>query len=300
MSAAALANREKVEVMIPERVSARYNVDPALIRAVIQTESNWNSKAISSKGALGLMQLVPGTARQMGVSNAFDPKQNLDGGVRYLRTLLERYNGDLDKALAAYNAGPGAVDRAGGVPQYRETREYVRKVTDSYFRPGSGSPSPMRTDAPKPIYRMVNDERTGSVYERMRQTVRHRAAKNRPKLSALLASLVVLSIFSCHCEASADNSTSNDRHEAAKSQFDRAEKDRQALEAKSENVRTLKDYTSLVSEYRRVALIHCRAPRRSSWCALNEVAEELNRTMGDLFDQKYLPDGHRFLSISDS
>ena len=136
LTAAQTANREKIEEMIRE-VSARYHVDPALVRAVIETESNWNTSAISRRGAQGLMQLVPGTAQQLGVNNAFDPKQNLDGGVRYLHSLLERYNGDLDKALAAYNAGPGAVDRAGGVPQYRETREYVQKVTDSYFRPGS-------------------------------------------------------------------------------------------------------------------------------------------------------------------
>src|SRR6266700_5788724 len=156
MSAAEQANREKIEQMIRE-VSARYRVDPALVRAVMQTESNWNSSAVSRKGALGLMQLVPGTAQQLGVNNAFDPKQNLDGGVRYLHMLLERYNGDLDKALAAYNAGPGAVDRAGGVPRFRETREYVQKVTDSYFRPGSDR-LPHAFDAPRPIYRMVADD----------------------------------------------------------------------------------------------------------------------------------------------
>jgi soluble lytic murein transglycosylase-like protein len=156
LRAAELANRQKIEVMIRE-VSARYNVDPALIRSVIETESNWNSQAISRKGALGLMQLVPGTARQLGVNNAFDPKQNLDGGVRYLHTLLERYNGDLDRTLAAYNAGPGAVDRARGVPRYRETREYVQKVTDSYFRPGSNR-LPHAFDAPRPIYRMVAED----------------------------------------------------------------------------------------------------------------------------------------------
>ncbi len=153
ISAAERANREKIEQMIRE-VSDRYRVDPALVRAVIQTESNWNSSAVSRKGALGLMQLVPGTAQQLGVSNAFDPKQNLDGGVRYLHTLLQRYNGDLDKALAAYNAGPGAVDRAGGIPQYRETREYVQKVTDSYFRPGSNR-LPRAFEQRRPIYRAV-------------------------------------------------------------------------------------------------------------------------------------------------
>jgi soluble lytic murein transglycosylase-like protein len=153
MSAAEQANREKIEQMIRE-VSDRYRVDPALVRAVIQTESNWNSTAISRKGARGLMQLVPGTAQQLGVSNAFDPQQNLDGGVRYLHKLLERYNGDLDKALAAYNAGPSAVDRAGGIPRYRETREYVQKVTDSYFRPGSDR-LPRAFDERRPIYRAV-------------------------------------------------------------------------------------------------------------------------------------------------
>ncbi len=156
LSVAAKANREKIEVMIRE-VSDRYHVDPALVRAVIETESNYNSTAVSSKGALGLMQLVPGTAQQMGVSNAFDPKQNLDGGVRYLHTLLERYKWRSRQAsLAAYNAGPGAVDRAGGVPRYRETREYVQKVTDSYFRPGSDRLA-HAYDAPRPIYRMVDE-----------------------------------------------------------------------------------------------------------------------------------------------
>jgi soluble lytic murein transglycosylase-like protein len=146
-------NREKITEMIRE-VSARYHVDPALVRAVIQTESNWNSNAISRTGAQGLMQLVPGTAHELGVSNALDPKENLDGGVRYLHTLLQRYNGDLDKALAAYNAGPGAVDRAGGIPRIRETRNYVQKVTESYYRPGSDR-LPRAFDEPAPIYRTV-------------------------------------------------------------------------------------------------------------------------------------------------
>jgi soluble lytic murein transglycosylase-like protein len=154
LSSSELANREKINQMVRE-VSDRYRVDPALVRAVVETESNYKTTAISSRGALGLMQLVPGTAQQLGVSNAFDPKQNLDGGVRYLHSLLERYNGDLDKALAAYNAGPGAVDRAGGVPRNRETREYVQKVTNSYYRPDSDR-LPRTYEAREPIYRTVD------------------------------------------------------------------------------------------------------------------------------------------------
>jgi soluble lytic murein transglycosylase-like protein len=138
-------------------VSSRYNVDPELIEAVIQTESHGNPSAVSRKGALGLMQLVPETAQQMGVKNAFDPKQNLDGGVRYLQMLLQRYNGDLDRALAAYNAGPRAVDRAGGVPRYGETRAYVRKVTNSYYRPGSERLSGLFASQHR-IYREVDSD----------------------------------------------------------------------------------------------------------------------------------------------
>ena len=221
MSAAELANREKIEEMIRE-VSARYRVDPALVRAVIQTESNWNSSAVSRKGALGLMQLVPGTAQQLGVNNAFDPKQNLDGGVRYLHMLLERYNGDLDKALAAYNAGPGAVDRAGGIPRYRETRNYVQKVTDSYFRPGSDR-LPRAFEAAASHLPRGGCRRTGRFYERMRQTLRHEAATIRPILRVIFASVLVLSLFSLASRAD-DNSPS--RRDAAKAQFERAEKAR--------------------------------------------------------------------------
>jgi len=149
-------NRQKITEMIRE-VSARYRVDPSLVRAVIETESNWNSTAVSRKGALGLMQLHPATAQKLGVNNAFDPKENLDGGVRYLHMLLERYNGDLDKALAAYNAGPGAVDRAGGIPRFRETRNYVQKVTDSYFQPGSDR-VPRAFEPHRRIYRTVAED----------------------------------------------------------------------------------------------------------------------------------------------
>jgi soluble lytic murein transglycosylase-like protein len=130
----------------------KHNVDPALVSAVISTESNWNTSALSSKGAQGLMQLVPGTARKLGVFNVWDPEENVDAGVRYLRMLLERYNGDLPKALAAYNAGPSVVDRWGGIPNYRETRDYVRKVTNTYFQPGSNQ-QPFSRAASRQIYR---------------------------------------------------------------------------------------------------------------------------------------------------
>lgn len=130
-------DRDGVEKLVRE-AAERHQVDPALVRAVIETESNWNPSAISRKGAQGLMQLIPTTAQRFGADDAFSPKQNVDAGVRYLKTLLERYNGNLDLALAAYNAGEGAVDRAHGVPAYRETRNYVQRVQEAYYRPGSG------------------------------------------------------------------------------------------------------------------------------------------------------------------
>jgi soluble lytic murein transglycosylase-like protein len=130
-------DRDGAEKLVRE-AAERHHMDPALVRAVIETESNWNASAKSRKGALGLMQLIPTTAVRLGVNDAFSPQQNVDAGVRYLKTLLDRYNGNLDLALAAYNAGEGAVDRAHGIPAFRETREYVQKVQNAYFRPGSG------------------------------------------------------------------------------------------------------------------------------------------------------------------
>ena len=130
-------DRDGAEKLVRE-AAERHHMDPALVRAVIETESGWNPTAKSNKGALGLMQLIPTTAVRFGVNDAFSPQQNVDAGVRYLKTLLERYNGNLDLALAAYNAGEGAVDRAHGVPAFRETRDYVQKVQNAYFRPGSG------------------------------------------------------------------------------------------------------------------------------------------------------------------
>jgi len=130
-------DRDGAEKIVRE-AAERHHVDPALVRAVIETESNWNPKAYSHKGAGGLMQLIPTTAQRFGAYDVFNPQQNVDAGVKYLRTLLERYNGNLDLALAAYNAGEGAVERAHGIPAYRETQNYVQKVQNAYFRPGSG------------------------------------------------------------------------------------------------------------------------------------------------------------------
>lgn len=113
--------------------AARHNVDPNLVRAVIKVESNFNSNAISRKGAMGLMQLMPKTARELRVKNPFDPEQNADAGVRHLKYLLEKYNGDVNLTLAAYNAGEGAVRRSAGVPHIAETQDYVRRITHLYY-----------------------------------------------------------------------------------------------------------------------------------------------------------------------
>ena len=117
---------------IVNSASAVYHLDPDLVNSVIHAESGFNVRAVSPKGARGLMQLMPGTANQLGVSDAFDPQTNVEGGSRYLRELLERYNFDLVKALAAYNAGPQRVEQYQGVPPFRETRAYVARIVHEY------------------------------------------------------------------------------------------------------------------------------------------------------------------------
>ena len=149
------ASEERLDRIV-RAAAERHKVDPALVKAVISTESGWNARAISSKGAVGLMQLIPGTAQRFGVGNRFDPAQNVEGGTMYLRTLLDRYNGDLTKSLAAYNAGEGAVDRNGGVPQIPETQKYVQKVTDAYFQPDSGRDPQLWSPPRRPVRQDVD------------------------------------------------------------------------------------------------------------------------------------------------
>ena len=115
-------------------ISDRHHIDPDFISSVIHAESGFNPRAVSPKGAQGLMQLMPGTASKLGVSNAFDPSANVEGGTRYLTELLQRYNFDVIKALAAYNAGPLRVQQYGGVPPYNETRAYVARIVRDYNR----------------------------------------------------------------------------------------------------------------------------------------------------------------------
>jgi soluble lytic murein transglycosylase-like protein len=126
------ASPEDIDAAIA-MAAARHNVDPNLVRAVVKVESNFNPNAVSRKGAMGLMQLMPSTARQLRVDNPFDPEQNVDAGVRHLKQLLESYGGDVKLTLAAYNAGSGAVARSAGIPHFAETRSYVRRITDLYY-----------------------------------------------------------------------------------------------------------------------------------------------------------------------
>ncbi len=155
----------KLEDIVQE-TARRHDVDPNLVKAIIKTESNGSIRALSPKGAMGLMQLMPGTARGLGVSNSFDPAQNVDGGVRYLKYLMGLYGGDVELSLAAYNAGPGAVERFGGrVPPYRETQQYVKKIGNLY---GSLRPQPQTPQEVKVGIQRYVDEDGRVIYTNTR------------------------------------------------------------------------------------------------------------------------------------
>jgi len=145
-----------------DEAAARHNVDPNLVRAVIKVESNFNPNAVSRKGAMGLMQLMPQTARSLNVANPFDPEQNVDAGVRQLKHLMQNYGGDVKLTLAAYNAGPGAVARSAGVPHFAETRNYVRRITQLYYGKSDLGPSLFVESAHDPIH--VQRDSKGVLY----------------------------------------------------------------------------------------------------------------------------------------
>lgn len=134
--------------------SKKYNLAPSLVKAVIKVESNWNSAAVSKKGAIGLMQLMPLTAKEMGVKNPFNSEENIEGGTRYLRYLLDKFNGNLTFALAAYNAGPGTIEKFGGTPPIPETQQYVKRVLSIYNGNNSG------TSRSTPIYKVIYNDGT--------------------------------------------------------------------------------------------------------------------------------------------
>jgi len=164
------SNRRKADV--PTRTdfsgyvhqaAAKYDLEPELIKAVITTESNGNHRAVSRKGAIGLMQLMPATANDLNVMNPFNPEENIEGGTRYLKQLLERFNGNLTLALAAYNSGPKTVEKYGAVPPISETRQYVKKVFSLYngkktYVSSDVSSSPQKQYSP--IYKIVLDDGT--------------------------------------------------------------------------------------------------------------------------------------------
>src|SRR5271156_2488584 len=149
--------QQDIDAAIDE-AAARHHVDPSLVRSVVKVESNFNPNAVSPKGAMGLMQLMPSTARSLNVANPFDPAQNVDAGVRHLRKLLDSYGGNVSLSLAAYNAGSGAVARSAGVPHFRETQDYVRRITNLY-KPGSTTGSYLFTNpAADPVHMQRDDQ----------------------------------------------------------------------------------------------------------------------------------------------
>lgn len=159
------ARKREYHGIVSEK-AAKYEIDPSLVHAVIKAESNGNPYAVSRKGAKGLMQLMPATADDMQVRNPFDPEENIDGGTRYLKYLIERFDGDLTLALAAYNAGPKTVERTGTVPRIEETKQYVKKVLSLYNGKlrlpvsSSSSVNPSPKERPERIYKVMIEDGT--------------------------------------------------------------------------------------------------------------------------------------------
>jgi hypothetical protein len=158
------AKKKEFHSIVNEK-AAKYELDPSLIHAVIKTESNGNPYAVSRKGAQGLMQLMPSTANDLQVRNPFDPDENIDGGTRYLKYLIEKFRGDLTLALAAYNAGPKTVEKSGQVPRIPETKQYVKKVLSlyngrTYLPVSEASPAAPPKERPEPIYRILTEDGT--------------------------------------------------------------------------------------------------------------------------------------------
>jgi soluble lytic murein transglycosylase-like protein len=155
--------------------SARHGVDPVLIYSIMHRESAFKKLAISHKGARGLMQLMPATAARFGVRNIFDPAQNIEAGTRYMRWLLNRFNGDVGLALAGYNAGEGAVDKYRGVPPYRETQEYVKRISERYALmrdPQTARRAPIVAKRPEVVASAAIETPAAQLYERNVYAVR--------------------------------------------------------------------------------------------------------------------------------
>jgi len=141
-------------LQIINSTSRKYNIEPSLVNAVIKVESNWDSGAISQKGAQGLMQLMPSTARDMNVKNPFNPEENIEGGVKYLRYLLDKFDGNFSLALAAYNAGPEKIKKHRGIPPIPETQQYVKQVLSIYNGNYPGNKKPTK------IYKVIQNDGT--------------------------------------------------------------------------------------------------------------------------------------------